>query len=186
MSEDDQYDLFCTHCGQRITKDTAFCPSCGAQVSEMMEAPAGYGSSPAVNTSALESSLKTISIIMVISAVLLLAMGIYYLATVDAQINQLTSSSFWSSIVDAYADLGYTEDQIIEMMKTSLIASGAVYTITGVCLAIASACGFTKKMYTVGLICCIIATVLSITSIIGLIIGIIVTIKYSKTKPVFA
>ena len=122
MADEEQFDLFCTHCGQRITKDTAFCPSCGAQVSEMMEAPAGYGSSPAVNTSALESSLKTISIIMVISAVLLLAMGIYYLATVDAQINQLTSSSFWSSIVDAYADLGYTEDQIIEMMKTSLIA----------------------------------------------------------------
>ena len=45
MSEEEQFDLFCTQCGQKLTKDATFCPSCGAQVSEMTEAPANSGNS---------------------------------------------------------------------------------------------------------------------------------------------
>ena len=186
MVEEQQYDLFCTHCGQRITEDTVFCPSCGAQVSEMMEQPTGYAPGPGYSDSFLESRLKTISIIMVASAVFLLIMGIYYLATIDAQIDSMTNNPFWDSIVDAYESMGYSEDDVKDLMRYSVMSSGIIYTVTGVCLGIASACGFTRKMWMLGFVCCIIATVVSVTSIFGLIIGIIVTHYYHTTKPLFS
>ena len=187
MADEEQFDLFCTQCGQRVSKDTAFCPSCGAHISNINEEPTG-GYTPynqAVNNSFLESRLKTISIIMAVSAGFLALFGIFYLATADMQVDTVVNSPFWDTIVDAYKDI-YTEDELKDLFRTVYLATGAIYLLTGICLAIAAICGFKKKKYGLGLACCIIATVLSINSLFGLIIGIIVIIQYTKTKPIFS
>ena len=184
MADGEQYDLFCTHCGQRITKDTVYCPECGSQVAAMTEGPR-YSAPQMRRTADLESTLKTISIVMAVTAVILLIWGIYDLITVDAQIADLKNSPYWDWMVDLYKELGYTESETEEVIRMSTISSAIVYVLSGISLGIASVCGFKRKMWTLGFVCCIIATFLTCTSIIGAIVGIIVTIQYHKTKPLF-
>ena len=186
MADEEQFDLFCTHCGHRITKDTVYCPECGAQVAAMTEGPVGNSNPSMTRTVELESVLRTISIVMVGTAIILLIWGIYDLVTVDAQIAELKDGPFWDWLVDLYKDLGYTESETEDVMRMSMISSAVIYIIAGTCLAIASFCGFKRKMWVLGLVCCIIATMLTFTSIIGAIVGIIVIIQYHKAKPLFA
>ena len=184
---EEEFDLFCTQCGQRISKDTVFCPSCGAQVAEQYEGASASKQTPARQAdSRMSSRLMAISILLVVSAVAFIAIGIYYMTGVDAMIDALKSDPSWPDLVSQMADLGYTEDQFVDLIKTVLVWIAAGSIICGAAMAVAAVCGFTRKLWVLGFICCIIATVLSSASLLGLIVGIIVTYMYYTTKPCFA
>ena len=189
MSEE-EYDMFCTHCGQRLAKDAAFCPSCGTSVSDMMggaetnnNTANTYAGRPAPN---MDSRLKILSVIFAISAALMLFYGIYELINVDSIINTYTSDPSWQTLVDMVVDAGYTEQWLIDTMKTAIIGMSVAYIIGGAFLATAAVCGFTKKGWAIGLICCIFATILTSVTVLGLIVGIIMTYLYHTTKPSFS
>ena len=185
---EEEYDLFCTHCGMRITKDTVFCPSCGAQVSW-----AGEGS-PANNVNQyndrrardMSGRLKGISILLVITAVIFVAMGIYYLASIDATIDAMKAdTTSWSNLVSMVEDYGYDEAWLVDLLRTTLLALGVTSLIAGIAAAVSAVCGFTKKYWFLGVLGCAIATIMTATTILGIIVGIIVTYLYYTTKPCF-
>jgi len=186
---DEEYDLFCTHCGQRITKDTAFCPSCGMQVG---------GEEPQANsndrfnvyrpdgTRDMSGRLLFLSIVFILSAAYFLYEGISNYVSVDAVINQMVNSSFWPDLVQMMSDTaGYTEQQVIDLMRSSLLATSLMFIIGGAAMAIAAICGFTKKLRALGLICCIVATICTSITLLGLFVGLILTYMYATTKPCF-
>ena len=185
MADEEQYDLFCTHCGQRITNETVYCPACGTPVQGMAGEPVNDVRPSQISSAILESRLRAISIVFVVSAVIMLGFGIYYCATVDQTMDEAMSDSSWDSLVDLYESLGYTEQQLEDVIRMSIISSGVIFILSGIALGISATCGFTKKMWILGFVCCIIATVLTATTILGLIVGIIMSHLYHTTKPCF-
>ena len=188
MSEE-EYDLFCTHCGQRITKDTAFCPSCGMQVGAEPESQVNsnnrsnaYGPNGARDMS---GRLMFLSILFIISAVIFLYEGISSYLSIDSVMDQLVSSSSWPDLVQAMESMGYTEQQFTDLIRNSMLVTSWMFIVAGVCMGISAICGFTKKVYVLGLICCILAIVCTMVTILGLIVGIILTYMYATTKPCF-
>ena len=184
MSEEEQFDLFCTQCGQKLTKDATFCPSCGAQVSEMTEAPANSGNSNpsygAPYQRDMSGRLKVISIILFVSAGLFVLFGIYMLGAADSFINAMKESSSWSDIVRQIQENGMTEQEFIDMFKAIFIASGALYLISAVLVGLAGFFGIKRKYWGLGFAFCIIVTVLQFS-----LVGLVITILWYTTKPAF-
>ena len=186
MSEE-EYDLFCTHCGQRLSKDTAFCPSCGTQVSDMGGEPTysnnnDYRSRPVD----LSPRLKFLAILFTITAVYYIISGLINLMSVDSTIETYKSLGMWDTIVDYFnTTMNMSEQETEDFMKTMILASAIANIVMGALVGVAAYCSFAKKKWTIGLVCCIIATIISSMSIIGLIVGIIVTYLYSTTRPCF-
>ena len=187
MSEEEQYDLFCTHCGQRLEKDTAFCPSCGTQVSDMGGEPV-YSNDRNYRRPAVDMSprLKFLAILFTITAVYYIISGIINLVTVDSTIETYKSLGMWDTIVDYFnTTMNMNEQETEDFLRTMTIVSAAANIAMGALVGVAAYCSFKKVKWTIGLVCCIIATIISSMSIFGLIVGIIVTYLYSTTKPCF-
>ena len=190
MTDEEEYDLFCTHCGQRITKDTVFCPSCGTQVSDMGGEPT-YGNGSNNNdrgptAEALDSRLKFLAILMVITAVYYVLSAISNLLTIDATIDLYKDLGMWDQIVDSFNQMfGMNEQETEDFIRTMTIVTSIMSLVMGALIGVGSYCSFSKKKWKLGLICLIIATVLASSSIFGLVIGVIVTYLYSTTKPCF-
>lgn len=191
MSEED-YDLFCTHCGQRISKDTVFCPSCGMQVSGESEAPVNnnnyrnnnYGNNYYYPDRS--GRLLFLSIIFVLSALYFLYEGITSYVNADAIMDQLINSPSWPDLCKLMMDAGgYTEQQVIDLIKSSMIMAGLAFIVAGASMGIAAICGFTKKVYVLGLICCIVATICTSITVLGLFFGLLMTFLYASTKHCF-
>ena len=177
-----EYDLFCTSCGARIGKDTVYCPSCGARVNWQEGESGSNGYQP--QQIDYSHRLKVISIVLAVSAGLLIIMGIYYLATLDSTMDALVKDDSWKNLVDMFKDY-YSEQELYDIFKTSIMASAITYLVSGVFMVVSAICGFMKKYWTIGFICCIFATILSISGFVGLIIGIIVTYLYYTTRSCF-
>ena len=177
MADEGEYDLFCTHCGQRINKDTVFCPSCGTQVSEMGGEPTysnnyNYNNRPVIDRS---PRLKALAILFTIIAVLFLALGAYYLANIDVIMDNLKADPQWPDIVKQIEDMGYTEQWFLDTIRQYLVIFSVMFIVAGVGAAIAAVCAFAKKCWAIGLIACIVVTITTSTTFIGLIIDMIYT-----------
>ena len=186
MSEE-EYDMFCTQCGARISKDTAFCPSCGAAVGGE-PAPQTYNNgAPSQNYYGPDRSgrLLVLSIICAITAVFFLYMGISTLVQVDSIITQLQADPGWPDMVQAFEDAGISADEVVSTLKSILTVFGVSFLVGGIAAALPAVCGFTKKLWALGLIGCIVVTIFTATTLIGLIVGIIFTYLYATTKPAF-
>ena len=179
MSEEEQFDLFCTQCGQKLTKDATFCPSCGAQVSDMKEAPAGAPAYAPYQRD-MTGRLKAISIVLFITAALFIIFGIYTIGAGDSFIDAMKESDGWADLVKQLEDNGMTEQEFVDLVKNIFIASGVMYLISAALVAIAGFFGIKRQHWGLGFAFCIITTVLQMS-----IVGLIVTILWYTTKPAF-
>ena len=178
MSEEEQFDLFCTQCGQRLSKDATFCPSCGAQVSEMKEAPAGAPAYGAPYQPDMSGRLKVISIILIVTAVLFLISAISTFGMADSIIDSMKSdSTSWNNLLD---QLNMTGQQLEDMIRSIVLAMAITSLISAAMVAIAGIFGLMRKHWGLGFAFCIITTVVQMS-----IVGLIVTILWYTTKPAF-
>ena len=178
MSEEEQFDLFCTQCGQKLTKDATFCPSCGAQVSDMKEAPAGAPAYGAPYQRDMSGRLKVISIILIVTAALFIISAISTFGMADSIIDQMKSdTTSWNNLLD---QLNMTSQELEDMIRAIVLAMAVTYVISAVLVGIAGAFGLMKKHWGIGFAFCIITTVVQMS-----IVGLIVTILWYTTKPAF-
>ncbi|MBO4552166.1 MAG: zinc-ribbon domain-containing protein [Candidatus Methanomethylophilaceae archaeon] len=178
MSEEEQFDLFCTQCGQRLTKDATFCPSCGAQVSEMKEAPAGAPAYGAPYQRDMSGRLKVISIILIITAALFLISAISTFGAADSVIDSMKSdTTSWNNLLD---QLNMTSQELEDMIRSIVVALAVTSLISAVLVAVAGVFGLMRKHWGLGFAFCIITTVIQMS-----IVGLIVTILWYTTKPAF-
>ena len=177
MSEEEQYDLFCTQCGQKLTQDATFCPSCGAQVSEMKEAPAGapYGSPYQRDMS---GRLKVISIILIVTAALFLISALSTFGMVDSLIDSMKSdTTSWNNLIE---QTNMTSQELEDMIRSIFVAMAITSLISAIFVGLAGAFGLMRKHWGLGFAFCIVATVVQMS-----IVGLIVTILWYTTKPAF-
>lgn len=178
MSEEEQFDLFCTQCGQKLTKDATFCPSCGAQVSDMKEAPAGAPAYGAPYQSDMSGRLKVISIILIATAVLFIISALSTFGMADSIIDQMKSdATSWNNLLD---QLNMTSQELEDMIRAIVLAMAVTNIISAILVGIAGAFGLMKKHWGLGFAFCIITTVVQMS-----IVGLIVTILWYTTKPAF-
>ncbi len=183
MSEEEQFDLFCTQCGQKLTKDATFCPSCGAQVSEMTEAPASSGySNPSYGAPYqrdMSGRLKVISIILVITAALFLISAISTFGAADGVIESMKSdATSWNNLLE---QLNMTSQQLEDFIRNIVLVLAVTSLISAILVGAAAAFGFMKKCWGLGFAFLIITTIMQMS-----IIGLIVTILWYTTKSAFA
>ena len=178
MSEEEQFDMFCTHCGQRLAKDASFCPSCGAQVSDMMEAASGTPVNRAPNQPDMSGRLKVISVILIITAVLFIISAISTFGMTDSIIDTMKSdSTSWSNLMD---QTNMTSQELEDTIRGFVVALAVTSLISAVMVGVAGAFGLMKKHWGLGFALCIIVTILQMS-----IVGVIVTILWYTTKPAF-
>ena len=79
----------------------------------------------------------------------------------------------------------YTEQQLKDLIRNSMLITAVMFIVAGVAIGIAAICGFTKKFRALGLICCIVTTICTSITVLGLIVGLILTYMYATTKPCF-
>ncbi len=182
---DENFDLFCTQCGARISAGTTFCPSCGAQVGgEPAPQANGYGR-PAPNYYGPDRSgrLLVLSIICAITAVVLLGIAISVLTSIDQTIEQLKADPGWADFVKSVTDAGIDNPE--GFIRDILNFVGISFLVAGIAAAVPAVCGFIKKGRVFGIIGCIIVTLFTATTLLGLIVGIIITVMYAGCKPAF-
>lgn len=183
MSEEEQFDLFCTQCGQKLTKDATFCPSCGAQVSEMTEAPANSGNSNpsygAPYQRDMSGRLKVISIILIITAALFLISAISTFGAADGLIESMKSdTTSWENLLE---QLNMTSQQLEDFIRNIVLVLAVTSLISAALVGVAGAFGLMQKYWGLGFAFLIITTIMQMS-----IIGLIITILWYTTKPAFA
>ena len=178
MSEEEQFDLFCTQCGQKLTQDATFCPSCGAQVSEMKEAPASTPAYGAPYQKDMSGRLKVISIVLIITAALFLISAISTFGSADMVIDSMKSdTASWNNLLD---QMNMTSQQLEDMIRSIVLALAITSLISAIMVGLAGAFGLMKKNWGLGFAFCIITTVVQMS-----VVGLIVTILWYTTKPAF-
>lgn len=176
MSDETKEYNYCPSCGAQLPPDVKFCPDCGHQldgVEDVLTGESYYG------------RLMVVSIFTAIFAILALISGISLLGSAYDLLIAIEDSTAWPDIVRQFADLGYTEAQVSNLLLSTFNLIGALYTVSGVAAAVGAFCGFMKKFWIVGLIGMIISTLSAAITIFGLIIGLVFIYLYVTCKPAF-
>ena len=134
----------------------------------------------------LDSRLRFLAILFAITAAYYVISGLVNLLTVDGTIETYKSLGMWDTMVDFFESMmNMNEQETEDYIRTLLIVSSIVSIVMGVLIGVSSYCSFAKRKWKIGLVCCIIATIIASMTIYGLVIGVIVTYLYSTTKPCF-
>ena len=176
MSEETKEYNYCPSCGAQLPPEVKFCPDCGAQLDGVKDVLTG---------ASYYNRLLVVAIFTGIFALFALISGISLLSSASTIVISIEDSTSWPDIVQAFAEMGYTEAQVSDLLLSTFNLIGTLYTISGVAAAIGAACALMKKYWVVGLIGMIVSTITAGISIIGLIVGIIFVYLYVTCKPAF-
>ena len=170
---------FCPNCGASLAEDAVYCPDCGNALKSIAP-PDG------ISESVMTSRTKIVGIFSLIFAVFALISGFMTMGMGDTVLETLKNDpDSWSQILTEFTNMGYSPDDVENMIRETFTIIGAVIIAGGVAGAIGGICSLMRKFWIVGLVCLIIATLSVCMSIIGLIVGIVFVILYAKCKPIF-
>lgn len=167
---------FCMECGAKIEGDVQFCPSCGAELKKQAEVVAAAQAKPAKDLDGRRSLvlflLAAYAIPVCIVSVVIVAMG-----------GQM-ADIIWENADarQAMIDAGYATKQAL---IDALTLSGGLMLASGACVAVSFFMTLIRKMWILALILCVAGSILSYSSIIGLVIGLIVSYLVYTLKPTF-
>lgn len=192
----DNTERFCTYCGQRIGDTASFCPSCGAvldgsrpaesaQQQQQQYAPNTGAPKPNVNKD-VYTRLTIWSIVVAVTAIIFLFESVPMVIQFNSLAEQFTSNPSWPDIVKEFQSAGFDAQQALDLCVSIAKFVAISFLLGGIFGAVGAVCGFTKKMYVLGLIMYILMTVVTCWTVFGLIIGIIATVRFATTKPCFS
>jgi predicted RNA-binding Zn-ribbon protein involved in translation (DUF1610 family) len=172
MRYDDAMDdiNFCPSCGKNLEPGAPYCPACGklldGKEAERKETAAEDGNN---------KSRLTIALIMtIVNAAIFFIFGMYYY-TSSAELVQQTMEMFPEMV------RAYTTDAL-----TSLVQSMAVgMMIFGVICVVTAALMYTRRVWALTFILCLLSALVGIMTIFGIIVGITALYMLYKAKPLF-
>lgn len=131
-----------------------------------------------------EQRLAIVGMFCAFYVIILLSLAIGLLLFNDALLVQITSNDAWYDIAQRIIDSGYATSilEAEDFFRKLLYVAGAILLIGGIMMIFPTYSCFTRKSYSLGLIMMIIATIASVVTIVGLIIGIIAVMVYSSCK----
>ena len=157
---------------------SSFCSKCGAvvagseaekqQVSEMQ-------------TMMKESSFMWVKFLLIIYAVPIIIVGIVNLINADAN-----ATATFNEILRVYGQKYIDDNHLtVDLLKSGFVAAGVMAVISGASAAASLIFVHMKKNWLLAFICCIVATITAVWSIIGIFVGIFVCWMVFDLKPYF-
>ncbi len=185
---------FCPACGAMLTEDSAYCPSCGRPLhSEPMpgSSPAGgYGGHVNKSQQSMGGVFLIAFILTVLYCVVAILGGIGIALSADSMVNILEqfAADQGMTLQELLATFGYnisgTHDQIVSQLATAgwLTAAVAIPAVVSVYLC------YKRTYFTYAVILLAAASILAFFTegIIGVIIGVLVTIGVYTSRDYFA
>ena len=173
-------DRFCIYCGAELSESDTFCTACGAEIPPEGSVPApDTAQGPAPTHQRSGGNLGSLGTLMLLYGIVAMIIALMLLAT------YIAFDTFWEMMEDdpAYKPIidSYSKDD----MKLGTLLSGATFLGSSICALISGYLTNKRENYNMAFLTCILATALSFSMIITLIIGIIVTIKLSSGKSEF-
>ena len=168
---------FCTSCGAELDPNAVYCPACGIPVTTEAAAEVYADGMKAL----AEMRVFKASLYLAIATIPSLILGIYFLVSADSLAQtalEMAEEMFGHQFI---IDNNITE----EMLKDTYVTSG--YVLTGIAAIglIGSLLCYKKRMYWVVLIISMIVLIAGVTTIVGLIVGILALWNIMSSKPVF-
>jgi len=157
---------FCPTCGKDLPPGTAYCPMCGAHLSD---AGAPKAQSPA-DEKKNGDRIKIAMVLLIITAAVSFVSGIYL---------YLNAADFVDTLVNMFPAGTFSAD-MINSLEGSLQLSGLLSIIGGIVAAITAVLAYKRRMYSLTIILCIVAALIG-----NLILGIIALYLIHKAKPAF-
>ena len=168
-------DKFCVYCGANLEEGAGFCPQCGATVAKEGEQqpyqPQHVHNAP--------DKLGSIGTFILLYGILAIILGVFCLAIWGA------IDTIWDLIMEDEKSRELIISYDKETVAVSMLLGGITMLASGACAIISGMKVNARENYNLALITCILATVLSFSFIITLIIGIIVTVKLVTGKDSF-
>jgi len=168
---------FCTSCGAELDPNAVYCPGCGTPArTEAAAEVYADGMKALAETRAFKASL-----FLVIATIPSLILGIYFLVSADS-----LAQTALEMAEDMFGHQFIIDNNItVEMLKSTYITSGcALVGIAALGLIGALLC-YKKRMYWVVLIISMVVLIAGVTTIVGLIVGILALWNIMSSKSVF-
>lgn len=155
---------FCTACGKQLEADTQYCPACGTTV---------VGSNAAANQNtktkqASNEKVRLAAIFLFAGALFTLIMGAYFTFDTESLVNMMK---------EAYESIGYDIETMFQMtlaeIKDYFVLLGYLLLACGVFCLISGVLSFIGRFWIITLISALIATLLGLTTLLGLIFGLL-------------
>ena len=168
-------DKFCIYCGANLEEGAGFCPQCGATVPKEGEQQP-YKPQHVQQAADKIGSLGTFILLYGFLAVIL---GVFCLAVWGA------IDTIWELIMENEESreliIGYDKGT----MAASMLLGGVTMLASGACAIVSGMKVNARENYKLALITCILATALSFSFLITVVIGIIVVVKLASGKDSF-
>lgn len=169
---------FCSKCGAKLRESATFCPECGASVaggsvvqSVRNEIKDSY------KKKAMTERLMWISIFIGVFVFFSVIMGAYCAFGINAIMETLRSNpDVWGEILTYY-----TEAEI----KNAFVFGGYYLLSAGIVGAISLILCITKRFWIIALITCLLASFIMLPTVLGFIIGLVVTYLLYTARPAF-
>jgi uncharacterized membrane protein len=157
---------FCPTCGKDLPFGTSFCPACGMSLSNKE----GDRKEKTAAVTASADRINIAVILLIVTAVVSILSGIIVYFQIDSLMD-------WMARV--LSDAGYTSDSM-EFMRGMLLMTAVLSIIGGAVAAVSAMLAHKRRMWTLTIITCIIATIIG-----NLIFGLIALYFLYKAKPAF-
>lgn len=170
---------FCTRCGTKLRESAAFCPECGAPVAGGSVVQSVRNEiNDSCERKAMTERLMWVSIFLGIFVLFSVVIGAYCAFDVDAIMEALKSDpDVWSEVLTQF-----TETQV----RSSLVLVGYYVLLAGVVGAVSLVLCVTKRHWIVALVTCVAASIIMLPTVLGLMIGLIVSYLLYTAKPAFS
>jgi len=161
---------FCPTCGKSLPLGTSYCPACGARLND----PQADQMETAVATKESSDRILVATILILLNAAILIIGGVYLYFTAT----EISEYAFdiTPSLIDSFT---------VESLA-GFIKSLALIGIIGGAIGLVSALlVFMRRLWILAVIFCLVAAAIGITTLIGLVLGLIAIWMLFKSKPLF-
>lgn len=171
---------FCTHCGARLQESVTFCPECGVPI-------AGASNDGVQKNAFIEDSkvaearrrLVWITVMLGLFTAAVLVIGTYMAFGAQTIIDTIkVDPKMWESLI---AQTGWNES----MIHDALVMAGYYFIAGGVLGAISTICCGIRRIWYVAFISSLFASLLMWSTVIGLIVGLLVTYMLYTSRSAF-
>jgi uncharacterized membrane protein HdeD (DUF308 family) len=168
-------DKFCIYCGANLEEGATFCPQCGANVTR----EEGQQPYQPQHVQQAPDKLGSLGTLILLYGFLAIILGVFCLAVWGA------IDTIWDMIMEDEASRKLIENYDKETIALSMLMGGITMLASGACAIISGIKVNARENYNLALITCILATVLSFSFLITLIVGIVVVVKLVSGKDSF-
>jgi predicted nucleic acid-binding Zn ribbon protein len=170
---------FCSKCGAKLRDSAVFCPECGAPIAGGSVVQSVRNEiNDSYKKKAMTERLMWISIFLGVFVFFSVIMGAYCALDVNAIIDALKSDpEVWAEVLTYY-----TEAEI----RSAFVFGGYYLLSAGIVGAISLVFCIIKKFWIIALIMCLLASLIMLPTVLGFVIGLVVTYLLYTAKPAFS